>query len=111
MLTQETLYHYVTMLTKNSFRVFLRGKKEKLLPGLHLFWLLRLKLTFRLMPNSLKYLMAINLKLMVDMAHLSKRPSDLKQNDTQEKTPFSDTVFNTHSHGVVNFVASVSPKN
>ena len=47
MLTQETLYHYVTMLTKNSFRVFLRGKKEKLLPGLRLFWLLRLKLAFR----------------------------------------------------------------
>ena len=27
--------------------------------------------------------------------HLSKRPSDLKQNGTQEKTPLSGTVFHT----------------
>ena len=46
-----------------------------------------------------------------DMSHLSKRPSDLKQNGTQEKTPFSGTVFNTLSHGVIRFVASVSFKN
>ena len=32
--------------------------------------------------------MAINLKWMVDMAHLSKCPSDLKQNGTQEKHYF-----------------------
>ena len=40
--------------------------------------------------------------------HLSKRPSDLKQNGTQENTPFSGTVFHTHAHGVLRFVASVS---
>ena len=38
-------------------------------------------------------------------------PNDLKQNGTQEKTPFSGTVFNTLSHGVIRFVASVSSKN
>ena len=43
-------------------------------------------------------------------AHLAKRLSDLKQNGTQEKTPFFDTVFHTLSHGVLRFVASVSPK-
>ena len=43
--------------------------------------------------------------------HLAKRPSDLKQNGTQEKTPFSGTVFHTLSHGVLRFVASVSSKN
>ena len=44
-------------------------------------------------------------------SHLSKQSSDLKQNGTQEKTPFSGTVFNTLSHGVIRFVASVSSKN
>ena len=43
--------------------------------------------------------------------HLSKHPSDLKQNGTQEKTPFSSTVFHALSHGVIRFVASVSSKN
>ena len=42
--------------------------------------------------------------------HLAKLPSDLKQNGTQEKTPFSGTVFHTLSHGVVRFVESVSFK-
>ena len=42
------------------------------------------------------------------VAHLSKHPSDLKQNGTQEKTPFSSTVFHALSHGVIRFVASVS---
>ena len=28
-----------------------------------------------------------------DRTHLTKRPTDLKQNGTQEKTPFSDTLF------------------
>ena len=42
--------------------------------------------------------------------HLAKRPSDLKQNGTQEKTPFSGTVFHTLSHGVLRFVESVSFK-
>ena len=42
---------------------------------------------------------------------LTKHPSDLKQNGTQEKTPFSNTVFDTTlSHGVIRFVASISPK-
>ena len=39
--------------------------------------------------------------------HLAKRPSDLKQNGTQEKTQFSGTL----SHGVPHFVASGSIKN
>ena len=43
--------------------------------------------------------------------HLAKRPSDLKQNGTQEKIPFSGTVFNTLSHDVLHFVASGSFKN
>ena len=43
--------------------------------------------------------------------HLSKRLSDLKQNGTKEKTPFSITVFDTLSHDVIRFVASVSSKN
>ena len=46
--------------------------------------------------------------------HLSKSPSDLKQNATQKMTPFSGTVFNTLSHGVKGchrFVASVGSKN
>ena len=45
------------------------------------------------------------------LADLSKRPSDPKQNGTQEKTPFSGTVFHTLSHGVIRIVASVSSKN
>ena len=44
-------------------------------------------------------------------SHLAKRPSDLKQNGTQEKTPFSGRVFYALSHGVLSFVASVSFKN
>ena len=44
-------------------------------------------------------------------SHLSKHLSDLKQNGTQEKTPFSGTVFHILSHGVLRFVASVSFKN
>ena len=42
--------------------------------------------------------------------HFSKHLSDLKQNGTQEKTPFSSTVFNALSHGVIRFDASVSSK-
>ena len=37
--------------------------------------------------------------------HLSKRLNDLKQNGSQEKTPFSSTVFNTFSHGVIRLVS------
>ena len=44
-------------------------------------------------------------------AQLSECPSDLKQNGTQEKTPFSDTIFHTLSHDVFHFVASGSFKN
>ena len=45
---------------------------------------------------------------MVTDAHLSKRPSDLKLNGAQEKTPVSDTIFHTLSHDVFHFVASGS---
>ena len=41
-------------------------------------------------------------------AHLSKGLSDLKQNGTQEKTPFSGTVSHCLSCGVVLFVQTVS---
>ena len=34
-------------------------------------------------------------------AHLAKRSSDLKQNGTQERTPFSGTVLHTLSHSVL----------
>ena len=44
----------------------------------------------------------------VYQSHLSKGPSDLKQNGTQEKTPFSGTVTHCLSHGVVLFVPTVS---
>ena len=43
--------------------------------------------------------------------HLSKRPSDLKQNGAQETTPLSGTVFHILPHGVFLFVVSVSFKN
>ena len=43
-----------------------------------------------------------------DEPHLSKRPSDLKLSGTQEKTPFSGTIFHTLSHSVLRFVADVS---
>ena len=42
--------------------------------------------------------------------HLAKHPSNLKQNGTQEMTPFSGTVFHTLSYGVIRFVAIVSFK-
>ena len=45
------------------------------------------------------------------VAHLSKHPSDLKQNGTQEMTPISGRVFHTLSHSVLLFVASVNFKN
>ena len=44
-------------------------------------------------------------------AHLSKRLSDLKQNGTQEKKPFSGSVFHAFSQGMFRFVAIVSSKN
>ena len=40
--------------------------------------------------------------------HISKGPSDLKQNGTQEKTTFSGPVFHGLSCGVVRFVPTVS---
>ena len=40
--------------------------------------------------------------------HLSKGPSDLKQNETQEKKPFSGPVFHGLSCGVIRFVGSES---
>jgi len=45
---------------------------------------------------------------MYSLPHLSKGPSDLKQNGTQEKTPFSCPVFHCLSCGVVRFVPTVS---
>ena len=44
-------------------------------------------------------------------SHLSKAPSDLKQKCTQFLTPFSGTVFNALSLGVIHFVRSVSLRN
>ena len=41
-------------------------------------------------------------------AHLSKGPSDLEQNGTQEMTKFSGPVFHGFSCGVVHFVPTVS---
>ena len=41
-------------------------------------------------------------------SHLSKVPSDLKENGTKEKTQFSVTVFHTLSLGAFRFVARVS---
>ena len=49
-----------------------------------------------------------HIKDKIKKAHLSNGPSDLKQNGTQEKTPFYITVFNTLSHGAIRFVASGS---
>ena len=46
-----------------------------------------------------------------EKSHLSKRLNELKHNGTKEKAPFSGTVFNTLSPGVIGFVASVSSKN
>ena len=37
------------------------------------------------------------------LPHLAKRPSDLKQNGTQEKTPVYGKVFHTLSPGVSRF--------
>ena len=53
--------------------------------------------------------MAYELALMIfqSVTHLAKRSSNLKQNGTQEKTPFSGTFFQTLSCGVINLVASV----
>ena len=39
-----------------------------------------------------------------------KRSTDLKQNCTQEKAPFSSTVLHTLSHGVIHLVMSVTCK-
>ena len=43
-------------------------------------------------------------------SHFAKRLRDLKQNGTQKKTPFSGTVFNTLSHGVVALLRVVAQK-
>ena len=44
-------------------------------------------------------------------SHLSKGPTDLKQNSTHEKKLFFGSVFHALSYGVNSFVASVSFKN
>ena len=46
-----------------------------------------------------------------DFTHLSKWPSDLKTNGTQENVTFSGQVFHGLSCGVFLFAASVSFKN
>ena len=46
-----------------------------------------------------------------DPSHLSKWPSDLKSNGTQENITFSGPVFHGLSCGIFLFVASVSFKN
>ena len=61
------------------------------------------------MPGRV-FLRTYNREGKIVQSHLSKHSSDLKQNGTQDKTPFSSTVFNTLSH-VIRFVASVSSKN
>ena len=47
----------------------------------------------------------------LDIAHLSKGTSDLKQKCTQLAAPFWDTVFHALSHGVIHFVRSVRSRN
>ena len=69
------------------------------------FFFMSTKVTFQLLNRG-----HVNGLFEVTISHLSKRPSDLKQNGTQEKTPFSSTVFNTLSHGVIHFLVSVSSK-
>ena len=48
---------------------------------------------------------------MARQTHLSKAPSDLKRKCTLFPTPFSGTVFNALSLGVIHFVRSVSLRN
>ena len=71
----------------------------------------RQKLNFSAFSESCAVKKASKKSLECNDSHLSKHPSDLKQNGTQEKTPFSSTVFHALSHGVIRFVASVSSKN
>ena len=58
--------------------------------------------------NQRVNLMSRFLVLAYKRSHLSKGSSDLKQNGTQEKTPFSGTVSPCLSYGVVLFVLTVS---
>ena len=44
-------------------------------------------------------------------SHLSKGSSDLKQKCTQPPTPFSGTLFDALSLGVIHFIWSVSLRN
>ena len=68
--------------------------------------------TFAFRPNQLLPLpYHAPRKVLCKKAHLSKRPSDLKQNGSKEKIPFTGTVFHTLSHGVPRFVVSGSFKN
>ena len=47
----------------------------------------------------------------LNLPHLSKGPSDLKQKCTQLPTPFSGTLFDALSLGVIHFIWSVSLRN
>ena len=72
-------------------------------------------ISIRMSPScrvwNLRWNEEISNKQAISFLHLSKHPSDLKPNGRQEKTPFSGTVFQTLSQGVLRFVASVSFKN
>ena len=57
------------------------------------------------------YLVVVFSKYYPLLSHLSKWPSDLKSNGTQENITFSGPVFHGLSCGIFLFVASVSFKN
>ena len=61
--------------------------------------------------GDLDFVSISNLSHTFSLSHLSKWPSDLKINGTQENVTFSGPVFHGLSCGVFLFVASVSFKN
>ena len=60
---------------------------------------------------DINLLRPLKIFVFLEKSHLSKPPSDHKQNGKQEKTLFSGTIFQTLSHDVFHFVASGSFKN
>ena len=81
----------------NAETCFLKHKKAK-----YAFVSLQVRSLYLLFGNFVIHFVEEKMS----WAHLAKQSSDLKQNVTQEKTPFSGL-----SHGVLRFVASVSFKN
>ena len=79
------------------------------------FWLISLSRAINLTVNQLRFfssLSTFSLSLVIfQIPHLSKGSSGRKQKCTQFPTPFSGTVFDALSHGVIHFVRSVSFKN